>query len=606
MTVHSGILLPQRRDWSLFRFLVLLKRSCEMCRSFLTHSNTLCRLLGIYAPLFVVLSLSCDLCLAVTPPALPLHTAGGAIVDSNGVRVHLNAVNWYGSEGEDYVVEGLQANTISNIVHEIQSRGFNAVRLPWSLELYENNPVVGNYALTANPALEGNTALTILDQVVNALTGAGIMVILDNHGSSSDIKNEDGCWYDSAYPESSWINGLEGMAQRYANNPLVIGMDLRNEPHSTSYCTATWGGSANTDWHAAAERGGNAVLSVNANLLIFVEGVNYAADLSGVSSLPIALNVANHVVYEAHDYGFWYSGLAGYTNWYNKITPKWGYLVNGSNPQPLWIGEFGTCHTASTCVSSTNNTDKGYWFDFITSYIRDFNVDWSYWAMNGTTETQMAAGFGGEETYGVLNMAWNGDANSLLTTRLQSLMPPGVPGFSLIPNSGTPTIAPGNIGSSTVVIVPENGFTGAVNLSCSVSGPTGSVNAPTCNVPSSENITGTAAVSALVSIATTGVGVASHFPGADPRSTISRTTGGALLVSAMLFIGSLQRRRRSVLLLLIVMGAVFSTAISSGCGGSGGSGSSPPGTTTGTYTITVTGSASGLNPVTTQIAVNVQ
>ena len=40
-----------------------------------------------------------------------------------------------------------------------------------------------------------------------------------------------------------------------------------------------------------AQRGGNAVLGVNPNLLVFVEGVNYAGDLSDVASLPATLNV---------------------------------------------------------------------------------------------------------------------------------------------------------------------------------------------------------------------------------------------------------------------------------------------------------------------------
>jgi endoglucanase len=276
----------------------------------------------------------------------------------------LNAVNWYGAEGSDYVVMGLQANSLSNIVSQMKNRGFNAVRLPWSNQMYESNPVVGSYALMANPSLQGLNAMSIFDQVVGALTGAGLMVILDNHTSNAmwccgnDVNN---LWYNNNYPESAWINDWTGMAQRYASNSLVIGVDLRNEPR----ITATWGGNSSTDWHAAAMRGGNAVLGANSNLLVFVEGVNYAGDLSTVSSLPISLNVAHRVVYEVHDYGFWYSGLTGYSDWYGRINPKWGYLVTGNNPLPLWIGEFGTCNNASTCVSSSNNADLGFWYGIL-------------------------------------------------------------------------------------------------------------------------------------------------------------------------------------------------------------------------------------------------
>lgn len=216
-----------------------------------------------------------------------------------------------------------------------------------------------------------------MDQVISALTSAGIMVILNNHTSNAEwCCGNDGntLWYNSLYPETSQSvigSDWQGMVGRYVSNRLVIGVDLRNEPQ----VNATWGGSSTTDWHAAAQRGGNAVLSVNPNLLIFVEGVSYAGDLSGVSSLPVALNTPNHLVYEAHDYGYWYSGLTGYSDYKNRISSKWGYLVPGSNTQPFWIGEFGTCNTAATCVNSSSNTDNGYWFNFVTTYLQAYNLD---------------------------------------------------------------------------------------------------------------------------------------------------------------------------------------------------------------------------------------
>ncbi len=40
---------------------------------------------------------------------LPLKTSGRYIVDSNGERVKLGCVSWYGAEEKDYIVAGLQA-----------------------------------------------------------------------------------------------------------------------------------------------------------------------------------------------------------------------------------------------------------------------------------------------------------------------------------------------------------------------------------------------------------------------------------------------------------------------------------------------------------------
>jgi endoglucanase len=546
-------------------------------------------------------------CAFAATPAFPLHTSGQYIVDSNGARVHLNAFNWYGSEGEDFVVEGLEAQPLNSIVATIKGLGFNAVRLLWSNQMVESNPVVGSYALTANPSLEGEHALTIFDTVVNALTGAGIMVILDNHMSNAgwccSTTDNNELWYNTSYPEANWIADWQTMATRYQSNPWVIGVDLRNEPRSP----ATWGGSATTDWHAAAQRGGNAVLAVNPNLIIFVEGVNYAGDLSGVTSLPVQLNIANQLVYEAHDYGFWYSSIAGYSGWYNAIEPKWGYLVNGSNPQPLWIGEFGTCNSADTCDNSSSNADLGFWFTAMTSFVRDYGVDWSYWAINGTTETGNGGGFGTVEGYGVLNLTWNGSALPSLTSRLQTMMAPGSANFNLVPGGAALALSPGGGGSVTVAIVPENGFTGVVNLTCTVVPPTGAVEAPTCSLPSSETVSSTTYVNASIMIGTTGATVARNAPASRSHNNSSRRTSGAILACLGLLVGNLTRRgRKSVQLLLLLLLAAF-PLLACGSGGAGGGGATTTtgGTSAGNYVITVTGTASGLSAVTTQVVVTV-
>jgi endoglucanase len=545
-------------------------------------------------------------CASAAAPAFPLHTSGQYIVDSNGVRVHLNAFNWYGSEGEDFVVEGLEAQPLNSIVATIKGLGFNAVRLLWSNQMVESNPVVGNYALTANTSLEGEHALTIFDTVVNALSSAGIMVILDNHMSNAgwccSTTDNNELWYNSSYPEANWIADWQTMAQRYQSNPWVIGVDLRNEPRSP----ATWGGAASTDWHAAAERGGNAVLTINPNLLIFVEGVNYAGDLSGVTSLPIQLNISNQLVYEAHDYGFWYSSINGYSGWYNAIEPKWGYLVNGGTPQPLWIGEFGTCNSADTCDLSSSNADLGFWFNAMTSFVRDYGVDWSYWAVNGTTETGNGGGFGTVEGYGVLNTSWSGSALPSLTSRLQTMMAPGSANFSMVPGGAPLTLAPGGSGSVTVALVPENGFTGNISLTCSVVPPTGAVDAPTCSVPSSEIISGATFVNASVMIATTGTIATRNAPASGPRGNPSFKTGGAILAGFGLLVGTLARRgRKSLQLLLLLLLVAFPLMACGPSASNSGTVTTTGGTSAGNYIVTVTGTASGLTAVTTQIVVTV-
>jgi endoglucanase len=358
----------------------------------------------------------------------PLHTMGKSIVDANGTPVHLAAVNWYGAESIDYVAGGLQAQPVDAIAGEVRQLGFNAVRLQWSNQMFERNPVVPvdrrRDTLAANPALKGKRALVVFDAVVRALTDQGIMVILDNHNSNAEwcCSTSDGnsLWYNSRYPETSWLNDWKGMVAHYLSNPLVVGADLRNEPRGS----ATWGGSPSFDWHGAAERGGNAVLSVNPNLLVMVEGIAYSGDLSGVARLPVQLSVGNRVVYSPHDYAWYESNFHSYTDWYNQIYPRWGYLVTGSNPQPLVVSEYGTCNTADTCVDSASASDNGYWFHMITKFLADNNVSWIYWPLNGTQSSSVRSQgrtWGAPESYGVLNPDWSGPSSQALITRLQQL-----------------------------------------------------------------------------------------------------------------------------------------------------------------------------------------
>ncbi len=80
------------------------------------------------------------------------------------------------------------------------------------------------------------------------------------------------------------------ISARYKDNLLVIGNDLRNEIRNdyNNNLFSTWGsGDFDTDWKLAATNGGNLVLKHNPNMLIFVEGMSYANDMSPIKNSPI-------------------------------------------------------------------------------------------------------------------------------------------------------------------------------------------------------------------------------------------------------------------------------------------------------------------------------
>lgn len=342
------------------------------------------------------------------------HTNGNQILDSNGTPVRIAGINWYGFETTDEIVHGLWAQDYHTIINDIASLGYNTIRIPFSNQMVENPVVpqnIGTYGNSGpiNTDLKGLNALQDLRKIVDAAGAAGLKVILDDHRSEAGNSAEDnGLWYTSAYPSSAWVNDWKTIATMFANDPTVVGFDLRNEPHTPAGDTyaqgATWGtGDTSTDVRLAYEQAGNAILGVNPNALIFCEGIGeypdssastgydstwWGGDLQGVAQYPVTLSSAGHVVYSAHDYG---PSLYQQT-WFNSSTTPasldavwdkyWGYIYK-QNIAPLWVGEFGTDNTASDVESSAAGSE-GQWFQSLVSYISSQQwMGWTYWALNG-------------------------------------------------------------------------------------------------------------------------------------------------------------------------------------------------------------------------------
>lgn len=385
---------------------------------------------------------------AVTAADLPLHTSGRYIVDAHGNHVKLAAVNWYGADSTDYVVGGLDHQTLSSIVAWIKNNGFNAVRIPWSNQMWEQNPTVPAARLSANPQLGTLTAHQALDAVVNALSQAGLMVILDNHVSTADwcctTTDGNGLWFNAAYPQSAWLADWTSITAHYAGNPWVVGAELRNELRAddTTGRTPVWGGGGAYDWHQAAQAGGNAVLAADPGMLVIVDGLSYATDLTGVANLPVGLNVANRLVYAAHMYYWDYNGVEGfnsstghwdkanYNGFWTQNGDRWGYILTQgkSYTAPIWVSEFGTCNE-SVAGDYTCNAAEETFYAYARRYLGDADMDWAYWDLNGTKSSGGPHGgsrvLGTAEEYGLLNTAWTAASNATHLRWLQRLQPIG-------------------------------------------------------------------------------------------------------------------------------------------------------------------------------------
>jgi len=185
-------------------------------------------------------------------------------------------------------------------------------------------------------------------------------------------------------------------------------------------------------------------------------------------------------------------------------------------------------------------------------------------------------------------------SNSTITVTGETL----TPAFAVTSGGGI-AVAPGASAGNTslITVTPSGSFAGAVALACAVtSSPAGASDLPTCSLSSpTVTITGSAAATSTLTINST----------AATTAALERRFGasGAALAFLLLIMPT-RRRRTAPLICLLLLAGVGAMA---GCGGGGhASAASPnPGTTAGTYVVTISGTASNAAPSTTTVTVTV-
>ncbi|ODU00866.1 MAG: hypothetical protein ABS79_02645 [Planctomycetes bacterium SCN 63-9] len=386
-----------------------------------------------------------------------LHTIGNQIVDSNNQPVRIAGVNWFGLETTNFAPHGLWARSYQSMMDQMKQLGFNTIRLPFSDQLFDSGSTPNGIDFSKNPDLQGLSGLGIMDKIVNYAGQIGLRIMLDHHRSNAgNSAQESGLWYTSAYPESRWISDWTMLATRYAGNPTVIGADLANEPHGP----ATWGsGDPSTDWRLAAQKAGNAILAVNPNWLIIVEGIENAksgsywwgGNLSNAGDYPVQLNVPGRLVYSAHDYPAsvynqrWFSDPNYPRNLPAVWDANWGYLFR-TGTAPVLLGEFG---------SNLATTSDTQWANAMVSYLKgdldgngtndlaagQFGPSWTWWSWNPNSG----------DTGGILQNDWttvNQNKVALLSPIEYALAPVGSTG----PRTAVFTVTLSQAGSLPITV----------------------------------------------------------------------------------------------------------------------------------------------------------
>ncbi|KAF4418746.1 Beta-16-galactanase [Fusarium acutatum] len=341
-------------------------------------------------------------------PNGPFSTDGRWVVDASGQQAHFAGVNWPGA-AEVMIPEGLLYRLVEQIVSQIKSVGFNAVRLTYAIEIVDqiydydgkdisieiafvNGPGSENGTLALAKVLENNpsftnkkTRLQVFDSIAEELAKKQIHVLLDNHISKAKwcCSGSDGntWWGDSQFNVANWLPGLSYMATH--------------------------------TWYKYVQQGAKAINNANGDVLVYLSGLGYDTWMTPMEvSISTALTpgkeifgkgafagFSNKLVLEIHNYEktvascatlksrFYTKGLQGMNSTdaaTKAVFPvqliEWGHLMDATT----WQGVYSIC---------------------LRSYVGSLKASWFMWAIAGSYYTRYGKP-DNDELWGLLNHNW--------------------------------------------------------------------------------------------------------------------------------------------------------------------------------------------------------
>ncbi|MDR0984849.1 MAG: cellulase family glycosylhydrolase [Ruminococcus sp.] len=393
-----------------------------------------------------------------------LHCEEDRICDANGNEVRLTGVNWFGFNCTENVIHYSWLSVdIKTQLQSIVDHGYNLLRVPVSTELlyswmigdplassgvtaYEAGDTVVNPELIDPETGQGSkNSMFLFDQLMKMCKELGMKVMIDVHSTQSHNSGHNfELWYGfegnsetisgasiGMMGTKEWIDSLVWLADKYSNDDTLLAYDLKNEPHGKGDDCAAGKGAKWDDsidewnWKYAAETCGNAIMEVNPNALIVVEGIevyakigeqvadgngtpytgdpwkapgafgwgessvsNYygawwGGNLRGVRDYPIVIESPktgySQLVYSPHDYGpsvyaqTWFDKdfteqtlLDDY--WYDT----WSY-IDEEHIAPLLIGEWG---------GHMDGGKNQKWMELLRDYMNKQKINATFWCYN--------------------------------------------------------------------------------------------------------------------------------------------------------------------------------------------------------------------------------
>ena len=304
---------------------------------------------------------------------------------------------------------------------------------------------------------------------------------------------------------------------------------------------------------------------------------NYSMDISGYYQIPgISETVAG-------------------TGFFINVIPATS-LSLGLSPSSLSLPQ-GQSATMTATLTSSAGTVNSPTFSVVSGLPQGMSATFSAGQTAGTGVLTLSASNSVPAGTYTLNIAATSGTESINDSMAVTITQP-VGTFSVA--ASTVSLTRGTSGQSNVTISSTNGYAGTITLSCQVtSSPAGAQDTPTCTAgPNITMQSSTATATSTVTVSTTAATTSELVlpAGRHPQSPWNGAGGGLVLAGLLwLFSPGSRKRFRSMAALALVT-AVIGGFVLSGCGGAGGgtvsSPSTPittnPGTTAGSYTVTVT------------------
>ena len=338
----------------------------------------------------------------------------GRIYDAAGQEVQLRGISHFGFNTPILQPQFLWAMGWKQQIAQMKSLGFNAIRVPFVPDtLYNTIPVnqLSYVDASLNPELIGKTGLQTLDLWMAEADRQGMYVLLDFHSVSMQrmyptwfVSNsaDFGIVYNKqAYTKDNWIRDLSFVAQRYGALSHFIGIDIYNEPNSAVRWSVGDNNMTNPDyfWKSAAESAAAAVLAVNPNLMIFVQGIagnrdgieksvpmNWGEDLQPQAYQPLNIPIEK-LVLSPHTYGpdVYVKASFGATNFPANLAADWETLFGQFSPKHAvvvgeWGGKYGTGPSGQKDVTWQNA-----FVDYLISKGMQSGFYWCYTPNSGDT-----------------------------------------------------------------------------------------------------------------------------------------------------------------------------------------------------------------------------